>query len=457
MARPASTWALAGALFVVLIYIFDVGHGFVKDDFNWILTSRVDEPADIRRLAGAATGFFRPVVSLSFALNHAVFGIHPIGYGLTNLALTLACLFTLMALMRALGVGRGVAVGASLLWALNFQGINMAVLWISGRTALLVTLFSTAAAWAWTRERRLTATVLAMTAMWSKEEAFALPAILTAWSVLDSRRRALDALGRSWPLWAVAAASLAARAASGAFTPASAPSHYRYQFDIVTLLDNAFAYADRAGTTAVGGLLVFWLAAGAPGLRQSKALSADDRGDTRNLIAKGAIWLTLSLAPTILLPVRSSLYAVLPSVGVVLIVGHFGEWIARRAAPGPLRRAAIVVSVLFIALLPVYRARNARYVNEADLSASIVAELGRIASSRQEGGVVVIRDTRDARPTAEQALGVLAERAAFLATNGKLRAWIDPPPEELSGTPAPDPGTAVATLVVEGGRVRTGQ
>ena len=457
MARPASVCALAGGLFVVLIYIFDVGHGFVKDDFVWILTSRVEGLDDIRRLAGAATGFFRPVVSLSFALNHAWFGIQPIGYGLTNLALLLACLFTLMALMRALGIGRGVAVGVALLWALNFQGINMAVLWISGRTALLVTLFSTAAAWAWTRERRLTAALLAMTAMWSKEEAFALPAILTAWSVLDSRRRPLEALRRTWPLWAVAAASLAARATSGAYTPASAPSYYRYQFGIATFIENLVAYADRVGTTALGALLVFWLAAGAPGLRRSSAVSADGQGDSRRLIAKGAIWLTLMLAPTILLPVRSSLYAVLPSVGVMLLVGHFVERIVLCAAPGALRRAVVVVSVLFIGLLPVYRARNARYVNEAELSASIVAELTRIASSRKEGGLVLIQDVRDARPTAEQALGALADRAAFLATNGKLRAWIDPPPSELSGTPAPDPATAVETLVVEGGRVRVGQ
>jgi hypothetical protein len=456
MVRPASICALAGGLFVVLIYIFDAGHGFVKDDFGWILTSRVEALGDVRRLMDASTGFFRPIVSLSFALNYAWFGMRPIGYGLTNLALALACMFTLMALMRALGVGRGVAVGAALLWALNFQGINMAVLWISGRTALLVTLFSTAAAWAWTRERRLTAALLAMTAMWSKEEAFALPAILTAWSVLDSRGRPLAALGRTWPLWAVAAASLAARAASGAFTPASAPSYYRYQFGISTFIENAVAYSDRVGTTAVGALFVFWLAAGAPGVHPAGKGGADGRTDARNLVAKGAIWITLSLAPTILLPVRSSLYAVLPSAGAMLIISHFGERIVQRAAPASVRRAAVVVSALFVALLPAYRVRNTRYVNEAELSTAIVAELSRIASTRQEGGLVLIRDVRDARPTAEQALGPLADRAAFLASNGKLSAWIEPPPSELSGAPGPDPATAVATLVVEGGRLRVG-
>jgi hypothetical protein len=454
MVRPTLIWALAGSLYVVVIYIFDAGHGFVKDDFGWILTSRVESLEDVRRLAGAATGFFRPVVSLSFAFNHGLFGVRPLGYGLTNLALVLACLVTLMALMRALGVGRGVSVGVSLLWALNFQGINMAVLWISGRTALIVTLFATAAAWAWTRERRLMATLLTMTAMWSKEEGFALPAILTAWSALEAGRRPRDAVGRSWPLWAAAAVSLAARTASGAYTPASAPSHYQYRFDLFTLVENAAAYADRTGTTAALALLVFWLAAGAPALRHSDP-AAGDRADSRRLIARGAVWLTLSLAPTILLPVRSSLYAVLPSVGVMLMVAPVVEQIVMGAAARRQRRAVAVLSVIFVTLLPVYRVRNTRYVNEAELSASIVAELEKIAAAGPDGGLVVIKDARDARPTAEQALGPLADRAAFLATGGTLRAWIDPPPAELSGTPAPDLGVAVATLVVEGGRVRT--
>ena len=311
-------------------------------------------------------------------------------------------------LLRAVGLGQGVAVGVAFLWALNFQGINMSVLWISGKTTLLVTLFSCAAAWAWTRERRFAAAVLATTAMWSKEEAFALPAILTAWSVIDVPTRDLRAVGRSWPLWAAGAVSLGVRFWSGAFTPASAPAHYRYQFDVSTLFENAFAYADRVGTTAFLALLVFWLVAGLPGVRSGPAGSVE-RSRSNRLIVKGAIWLGLSLAPTILLPVRSSLYAVLPSVGVMLIVGHFVERIARRVTTSAIRRSLVVLALIFIALVPVYRIRNARYVREAELSAQIVAELRRIASMQADGApdgqLVVIKDARDVRPTAEQALG----------------------------------------------------
>jgi hypothetical protein len=66
----------------------------------------------------------------------------------------------------------------------------------------------------------------------------------------------------------------------------------------------------------------------------------------------------------------------------------------------------------------------------------------------------VIKDTRDRRPTAEQALGPLGDRAAFLVTDGQLQLWIDPAPAELTGAAPPDLRSAVATLVVERGQVR---
>src|SRR3712207_8634695 len=44
---------------------------------------------------------------------------------------------------------RSVAWGGALVWALNFHAVNMAVLWISGRTALVLVLWATAAAYCW--------------------------------------------------------------------------------------------------------------------------------------------------------------------------------------------------------------------------------------------------------------------------------------------------------------------
>ena len=436
------------------VYGCDAGHGFVKDDFVWIATSHLPVRArgDLIRQFGAGTGFFRPIVSLSFAADQAIFHRAPLAYGLTNLALLFACVGMLYLLFRALGLRAGVAVGAALVWALNYQGINMAVLWISGRTALVVTFWAVAAAYAWVRRLGAAAALLAMLAMWSKEEGFAVPAILTAWALIDAGRHdagqespARRIVRQTWLLWLVTAASLAARAWSGAFTPASAPPSYHYQLDLATLGGNAVRYADRSATMSVLTLLIFWLAAGCPRV----PVGWDSSGLTR----KGTLWLLLGFAPTILLPVRSSLYAVFPSVGAVLVAGDLAERIAARAPLDKVKRAVAVLLLLLVALVPVYHSRNRRYVREAELSRSIMDELLMIAASSSQGGLVVIRDVRDEPPTAEQAFGALANEAALLMTTGKIRLWIDPPPAELAGATPPDINSAIAVMVVEHGRV----
>src|ERR1700681_1812497 len=237
---------------IACVYGCDAGHGFVKDDFAWIATtSHVHTDGDLIRQLLAGTGFFRPIVSLSFVVDQAIFDRAPLGYGLTNLALLFACIGMLHPLFRALGLRPGVAIGAALVWALNYQGINMAVLWISGRTALMVTFWAVAAAYAWARRLRPAAALFAMLAMWSKEEGLVVPAILTAWALIDAgdrvaghESRARHIVRQTWLLWLVTAASLAARAWSGAFTPASAPLSYHYHFDLATLGGNAVRYAD---------------------------------------------------------------------------------------------------------------------------------------------------------------------------------------------------------------------
>jgi hypothetical protein len=42
-----------------LIYLPDIGHGFVKDDFRWIDVGRLASLADLPRLLAADVGFYR--------------------------------------------------------------------------------------------------------------------------------------------------------------------------------------------------------------------------------------------------------------------------------------------------------------------------------------------------------------------------------------------------------------
>src|SRR5580693_2017239 len=118
-------------LFLV-VYGVHAGHGFVQDDYTWVLHSRSRSLADLARLFARDNGFYRPVVSLSFAVDEWLFGGAPLGYGLTNVALALGCAAAIARLARAFDLPRGAAWLAGLLWLMNFYFTKTAILWISG-------------------------------------------------------------------------------------------------------------------------------------------------------------------------------------------------------------------------------------------------------------------------------------------------------------------------------------
>ena len=93
--------AVALAVFLAA-YLGDAGLGFIVDDFAWIRHGQIHQPGDIVRVSTTAVGFYRPLVSLSFGIDYALFGIDPKPYGLTNLSLALTCALLVFALARAL-------------------------------------------------------------------------------------------------------------------------------------------------------------------------------------------------------------------------------------------------------------------------------------------------------------------------------------------------------------------
>jgi hypothetical protein len=265
----------------VSIYGAAAGRGFIQDDFAWIEQSRVRSWSDATGLFQQDNGFYRPVVALTFAIDEAIGGIDARVYGWTNVALAVGCALAIGWLARGVGLPWPAAIAAGWIWLLNFQGIRMAVLWTSGRTALLLTLAAASCAAAFVRRRYALATALLLVALFSKEEAVLLPAILLGWYVVlrrgDSRhdRRAV------W-MW-VSFAGLAeivyflARSQTSAMTPFAAPSYYTPTFDVVRLASNVVSYADRVVTfpalvavVAIGllGRPRPWLAAAVRGVRK---------------------------------------------------------------------------------------------------------------------------------------------------------------------------------------------
>jgi hypothetical protein len=158
--------------------------------------------------------------------------------------------------------------------------------------------------------------------MLSKEEAVALPVILVAWFYLVEDHhhelpRVIVALGGPVVLY------FALRASSGALTPGTAPSYYQFSFSPWFVWHNLLEYVDRGASVFVGGIAI--------------ALAATGRGvppawERRRVLAACAIWFAGGYSLTLFLPVRSSLYALLPSVGAAIACGSIVETLVTRAS-----------------------------------------------------------------------------------------------------------------------------
>jgi len=386
-------------LFIAAVYFPDVGRGFVKDDFTWIRAARAAMAHPVTLIRQPDAGFYRPLVTLAFMFDFAVHGWAPRGYGWTNLDLSIVCACALAALALTLGLSRRAAVLAALLWMINPHGVNMAILWLSGRTATLLTLCSLLAAVAFLRRWYLAAAVLIGLALLSKEEAVMLPFVLLAWVMIRGRG--------TRPSGAAIAAALvplavyfSLRALTPAMTPASAPPFYRFTFDPVAVIRNAGEYLDRSATLAaaalVCGMLVY--------RRLPRVLPAD-----RPVVAMLAIWWLGMFAITLWLPIRSSLYAVCPSIAAAILSALLIERM-REASPQSRFPLEPVLAVLVFASIPIYQIRDDLRTEGARVSQRTLHEIERDLPALPRTGAIVLHDD-PAAPVFREAFGDLPTEA----------------------------------------------
>ncbi|MGH9257662.1 MAG: hypothetical protein ACRD3C_24145 [Vicinamibacterales bacterium] len=422
------------------IYVPDLGHGFIKDDFGWIRTSASANLYEFFALFSRSVGFYRPLVSATFAADFAVWGLDPFGYGLTNLLLCIADAVLFFAVVRRFSMGAAAAILATAVWAFNFHGVNMGLLWLSGRTSLLVSAFALATVLAFLSGHRRAAGMLCLAALLCKEEAVMLPAILTGFVLTDDSNTAWRTVVRraavTWPLWTALIVYAALRIQTGAMGPLDAPSYYRFSFEPSLVLRNVLEYADRAGTVSVGVVTVLAIVLG----RRPSALAVHERRALR----LAALWIAGMYALTVFLPVRSSLYALLPSFGSALAVAAFAS-VVRRTRPDRFRVAAAALLTLLIALIPFYRMRNVRWVELADTSTRVMQTLQFAVSGQPAGGRIVLVDDPQERFNLEAVFGALFPDATRLFFGNR---WTG----EITHTTAVSPNSNL-TYRLEGGTV----
>lgn len=219
-------------LAAALVYWNALAGEFVWDDrFLIVDNPRVQSLARLPELLGndyvfvaeteLAYGYFRPVSSLSLAIDWAIWGANPFGFHLTNLILHAAASLLVCWLALGLGLGRGVAWAGGLLFAVHPIHAE-SVAWIAGRTDVLAFLGAGASlalflraearreAGLGDRGARAGSLVLFALALAAKEMAAVVPLWIgyliareasPATPVLRLRRAVLG----SWPWWAVLA------------------------------------------------------------------------------------------------------------------------------------------------------------------------------------------------------------------------------------------------------------
>ncbi|HLG58293.1 MAG TPA: hypothetical protein VI485_23310 [Vicinamibacterales bacterium] len=432
---------ILGAVFLAC-YLPDLGHGFIRDDFRWIRSSRSADLRQLVTLFSTNVGFYRPLVSVSFAADYAVWGLNPLGYGVTNLMFCVADAVLLFLLARRLTLPASAAAIAAGVWAFNFHGINMALLWLSGRTALLAALFALATAHAVLRGWRLAAGLLCLAAMLCKEEAVLLPALFVVFTGLDRWRAGPSpvwrhVVGETWALWVALAIYAALRMHSGAFGPADAPSYYQFSFSPGLVWRNLGEYADRIATASVGVVIVLVAACGWKGHGFSDA-------ERRTLLLAG-IWIPAMCALTMFLPLRSSLYAVLPSIGASLAAGAFASR-AARADGVRFQRVAIALVVIVALTTPIYRSRNQRWVQPADLSTRLMQSIADATRGEGRTGRIVLIDSPGERLNLEAAFGGLfADAVALMLGDG----WMG----EIAPSDAPPPSSQALVFRLRNGEL----
>ena len=323
-----------------VIYVPHVGTGFIKDDFTWLGNVVVDGQVDYIKPFKISTGFYRPLVSLTFGIQYQLHGMNPKPFGLFNLFLHMINILLIYAILSRNKETHRFALLATVLFAFNAKSNRMAIGWISSRTTLLFSFFVLLTLFMYLKvqENKIKNNrnpvkngflyfligISFLAALLSKETAMGLPLFVFLFTFFIIGKR--NGLKKSLEKLKVSGQSLLVfifplivyfclRFSSNAFTPLNAPEIYRYTFSPIVLLKNISEYIIRGGLLALI-IFLFFLAA-MPFI--TRRTSEKQKIPYLPLVS-GILWFFVFLLPSLFLPIRSDLYAYFPQVGLHIIL-----------------------------------------------------------------------------------------------------------------------------------------
>jgi len=353
---------VAGLLILVtvaLVYSPALGFGFVHDDFQ------LARPLSGGQLLSTLWGtwdpldhvnrHYRPLVAMTFAVDHALWGPEPFGYHLTNLLLLCLCGVAGWDLLSRLTRSRAAALLGTMTWLIHPLTATAAS-WTSQRTDSIACVFYLSALSAFLADsyphRRWLPLLLLALALGSKESAVTLPvlaALLVLGLRLGGRLRALGIMalmtGGYLLFWGL-------RFADKARDTASTLAVDQWAGWVPRMLCPVFfpvRYAEwNAGRDHDGSAV--WILLAAVGLLAVGAGFLSSRGRSRaaRVLLLGMIWPAVALCP--LLALRGGMPDVyrnglLACFGAGLVVAALVSGIGRR------RWARVLLAVALAAFL----------------------------------------------------------------------------------------------------------
>lgn len=409
---------LLPALLVLASYAPALVAGFVWDDRPLVVENvRVHDPGRISDLLTSSfwetddrhdrfRSFFRPLVGLSYAADHALWGLRPAGFHATNLMLHLACCWLLFALVRSEGLGDWPALAAACLFAVHPVHVE-SVAWIAGRTDSLCAALFLCAFLVQRRGPGSSTTIagscaLFALALFAKEMAATLPLLVA----LDRRlagARTRAALAAAAPFVAVLAGYVAARhllvggmaeplfslgpaawAATALFVlardltllllPVGLDAHYPYPpvesllSPLVLLSAAMLAVAAFAATRLTGRpRALFWL-----------------------------LWIPVTLAPVLAFGrfgdvLLADRFLYLPSAGLCGLAAHGLARLAAGAGTGAARKLAVAAALVVLVLAGASFSRSRVWSDDLTLFGDMVRTSPESALVRANLGLALYR------------------------------------------------------------------
>jgi hypothetical protein len=148
----------------------------------------------------------------------------------------------------------------------------------------------------------------------------------------------------------------------------------------------------------------------------------------------GLPWAAVAILPTLALPVRSSLYVLLPLVGTAVVAGHV---IQSRLAAAPRPRRLLVAAatlILLVTIVPFHRSRQREWSGAGRLSAEITRDVQNTLRDVSEGAPVSVID-RVEQPNLESTFGNLIPEMLLITTGKRFRLEYAPPGGSIAFAP----------------------